>query len=144
MPTAVSPELFEQFREGIECWNRDELEQMADGYAEDAVLDVSAVFSDTAPMRGRAELLRYWSELRETWAGLRQDPIEAWDLGNDRYVVGIRMSGKGSLSGAEVDQRFAMLYVFDEDGKVASASLFSDVPAATSAAESSANQASGI
>jgi ketosteroid isomerase-like protein len=139
--TAVSPELFERFREGIECWNRDELDQMADMYAEDARFDVSAVFSDTAPMRGRRELIRYWTELRETWAGLRQDPIEAWALGDERYVVELRMSGKGSRSGAEVDQRFAMLYVFDETGKVASASLFPDVAAATSAAETSANQA---
>jgi ketosteroid isomerase-like protein len=129
--------MFERFREGLECWNRAEIERMTDMYAEDAVLDVSAVFPDTSPMRGQAELQPYWRELRETWDGIRQDPIEAFDLGSERYVVDVRWSGTGSRSGAEVDQRFAMLYEFDDAGKCASARLFPDVPAAISAAESS-------
>jgi len=141
MAQPVSPEILARFKEGFECWNRDEIEEMASMYAEDAVFDLSAVFADTAPVRGHEDMNRYWSELRETWAGIRQDPIEAFDRGSGQYAVDVRLSGKWSRSGIEVDQRFAMLYTFGEDGKVVSARLFPDVAAAFSAASSAAQPA---
>lgn len=84
---------------------------------------------------------RYWNELRETWEGVRVDPVEAFDLGDGRYVLDLRLWGKGRRSGVEVDQRFAMLYTFrPEDGRIIRAQLFPDVAGAISAAESSADR----
>jgi ketosteroid isomerase-like protein len=115
---------------------------MQEPYAEDAVFDVSAVFTDVAPMRGHQNMRRYWYELRETWGGLRLDPLEVFDVGDGRYVVDLRLWGKGRRSGVEVDQRFAFLYTLRlEDGKVIRAQLLPDVAAAISLAESSASQA---
>jgi ketosteroid isomerase-like protein len=131
--------MLDRFKERFECWNRDELDLMQDMYAEDAVFDVSAVFTDVAPMRGHQNMRRYWNELRETWDGVRIDPLEGFDVGDGRYVVGVRLWGKGQRSGAEVDQRFAFLYTLrPEDGKVIRAQLLRDVGAAISVAESSA------
>ena len=63
-------------KERFECWNRDELEPMLEMYSEDAVFDVSDVFTDVAPVRGHEDMLCYWRELRETWGGgLRSDPL---------------------------------------------------------------------
>ena len=115
---------------------------MQDMYAEDAVFDVSAVFTDVAPMRGHQNMRRYWGELWETWGGLRLDPLEVFDVGDGRYVVDVRLWGKGKRSGVEVDQRFAYLYTLRlEDEKVIRAQLLPDVAAAISLAESSASQA---
>ena len=114
---------------------------MEEMYAEDVVFDVSAVFTDVAPLRGKADTRRYWYELRETWAGLRLDPVEVLDVGDGRYMADLRLWGKGKRSGAEVEQRFGMLYtVRPEDGKVIRAQLLPDVAVALSAAESSAAQ----
>jgi ketosteroid isomerase-like protein len=136
MAQTVSPEVLDQFKDGLECWNRDELDLMQERYAEDAVFDVSAVFTDVAPMRGHRNMRRYWSELRETWAGIRIDPVEAFDLGDGRYVVDLRLWGKGQRSGVEIDQRFAMLYTFrPEDGKITRAQLLPDVATGISVAE---------
>jgi ketosteroid isomerase-like protein len=130
--------MLDQFKERFECWNRDELDLMQDMYAEDAVFDVSAVFTDVAPMRGHQNMRRYWNELRETWDGVRVDPIEGFDVGDGRFVVGVRLWGKGQRSGAEVDQRLAFLYALRPgDGKVLHAQLLPDVAAAISVAESS-------
>ena len=110
-------------------------------YAEDAVFDVSAVFTDVAPVRGHQNMRRYWDELWEVWGGLRLDPLEAFDVGNRRYVVDVRLWGKGKRSGVEVDQRFAFLYTLrPDDEKIIRAQLLPDVAAALSAAESSAPQ----
>ena len=110
---------------------------MQEPYAEDAVFDVSAVFTDVAPMRGRQDMLRYWHELQETWEGMRLDPLEVLDAGNGHYVVDMRLWGKGQRSGAQVDQRFALLYTVRPDGKVVYARLLPDVSTAISVAESS-------
>lgn len=114
---------------------------MEEMYAEDTVFDVSAVFTDVAPMRGKDNIRRYWHELRETWDGLRLDPVEVLDVGDERYVVGLRLWGKGKRSGAEVEQRLAFLYtVRPEDWKVIRARLLPDIAAAISVAESPASK----
>jgi ketosteroid isomerase-like protein len=105
-------------------------------YAEDAVFDVSAVFTDVAPVRGHQSIRRYWATLQETWEGIRVDPLEGFDVGEGRFVLDQRMWAKGQRSGIEVDQRFAMLYTFrPEDGKITHAQLLPDVATAISAAE---------
>src|SRR5436190_23817856 len=81
---------------------------MEEMYAEDALFDVSAVFTDVEPMRGKDNIRRYWHELRETWAGLRLDPVEVLDVGGGRYVADLRLWGKGKRSGVEVEQRFRL------------------------------------
>jgi ketosteroid isomerase-like protein len=114
---------------------------MEEMYADDAVFDVSAVFTDVAPMRGKDSIRRYWYELRETWDGLRLDPVEVLDVGDGRYVTDLRLWGKGKRSGAEVEQRLAMLYdIRSEDGKVIRVRMLRDVAVAISMAESSASQ----
>ena len=113
---------------------------MEEMYAEDALFDVSAVFTDVAPMRGKENIRSYWYELRETWAGLRLDPVEVLDVGDGRYVADLRLWGRGKRSGVEVEQRFAFLYTVRPDGKVIGVRLLPDLAAAISAAEASASQ----
>jgi ketosteroid isomerase-like protein len=114
---------------------------MLEMYAEDAVFDLSAVFTDAAPARGHENMRRYWMELRETWGGgMRLDPLELLQLDDGRFVLDVRLWGKGTRSGIEVNQRSAFLYDLGEDGKIIRARLFPDVATAISVAESSAPQ----
>jgi ketosteroid isomerase-like protein len=110
---------------------------MLEMYAEDAVFDMSAVFTDDAPARGHQNIVRYWMELRETWGGgMRLDPLDLFDLEDGRYVLDLRLWGKGTRSGVEVDQRFAFLYDLRPDGKIVRARLFPDVATAISGEDS--------
>ncbi len=64
----------------------------------------------------------------EIWGGLRLDPLVAFDVGGQRYVVEVRLWGKGKRSGVEVDQRFAFLYTLrQEDDKIIRAQVLPDV-----------------
>jgi ketosteroid isomerase-like protein len=131
-------EFLEQFDEHFDCWNRGELDQMLELYAEDAVFDVSEVFTDVSPMRGREEMRSYWGTLRETWTGIRLDPLEGFKLKDGRYVIDQRWWSKGTRSGVEIDQRIAVLYTIrPHDQKIEQAKLFPSVEAAVAAAESS-------
>jgi hypothetical protein len=90
MPRTVSPEVLQRFKQGYEWWNCGELDLMQDDYAEDAELDISAVFTDTEPFRGHGSMRRYWDAMRETWEGMRMDPLQVFDIGGGRFVVDLR------------------------------------------------------
>jgi ketosteroid isomerase-like protein len=131
MPETVSPEIFERFKEGFECWNDGDLDLMQDMYAEDGEYDMSAVFTDIPPFQGHEAMRRQWDATWETWEGIRMDPLEVFDMGRRRFVVEVRLWGKGRRSGAEVDQRFAFLYTLrDVDLKIIRCQLFPTVEAA--------------
>ena len=67
------------------------------------------------------------------------DPLEVFDIGHGRFVVDVRLWGKGKRSGVEVDQRFAFLYTVREgDNKVVRCQLFPTVQVATDFATASA------
>ena len=88
-------------------------------------VDLSAVFTDTQPVRGHESMRRYFDDLWEIWEGIRLDPLEVFDVGGGRFVVDVRWWGKGKRSGAEVDQRFAYLYTLREhDEKIVRCQLF--------------------
>jgi ketosteroid isomerase-like protein len=142
MPQTASPEVVERFKDGFECWNGGELDLMQDMYAEDGEVDVSVVFTDTRPFRGYESMRRYWDELWEAWEGIRMEPLEVFDVGGGRFVVDVRLWGKGKRSGAEVDQRFAYLYTLREaDLKIVRCQLFPTVQAAMEVATASASAA---
>ncbi len=112
---------------------------MLEIYDEDVVFDTSAVFPDEEPGRGHQALIRHWKRLEEAWGGgMQLDPIELLDVGDSRYVLHCRISGKGTRSGIEVDQRFAFLHTFGPHGKIVHSDLFPDADSAIAAAEASA------
>jgi hypothetical protein len=41
-------------------------------YAEDGEFDLSAVFTDTRPHRGREDMRHQWNEIWQTWEGVRK------------------------------------------------------------------------
>ena len=135
MPETASPEVLERFKEGWECWNNGDLDLMQELYAEDAELDMSGAFTGMPPFRGRESMRRQWEELFQTWDGMRMEPVEVYPVGGGRYVVDLRMWGRGRQSGVEVDQRLALVYtVRRDDLKVTRCQLFSTLDDALRAA----------
>jgi ketosteroid isomerase-like protein len=131
MPQPAPPEVAERFKQGVECWNDGVPDLMADLYAEDGELDMSAVFTGMPRFVGRESMRRQLEELWETWEGVRMDPLEVFDVGGGQFVVDVRWWGRGKRSGVEVDQRFAFLYTIRPgDDRVFSCRLFATVDAA--------------
>ena len=116
-------------RAGFEDWNDARIEALAERYAEDAEVDLSAVMADVGPVRGRLRLRYFWATLRENWVGLRVDVIDVFDVGDRRFVSDCRLL---SLEpGPEsVAQQLAHLFTFDADGKILRCQVVPDVEAA--------------
>jgi ketosteroid isomerase-like protein len=73
-----------------------------------------------------------WNAWLEAFDDLQVEPNEVTDLG-DRLLIGIRSVGRGTASGAQVDQNGFTLYTFRE-GLVASQEFFLDRETAERAA----------
>jgi ketosteroid isomerase-like protein len=143
MPQPASPEILARVKENFEWWNGGEPELMLGEYAEDGEIDLSAVFTDMPVFRGHEGIRRQVDQLWEAWEGVRMDSLEVFDAGPGRFVVDVRWWGKGKRSGAEVDQRIAMLYTLREsDNKIVRLQLFPTVQAAMDYANASAAQSS--
>jgi ketosteroid isomerase-like protein len=136
-PVRASEEVLAGFREGFECWNDGRIDEMAEMYREDAEFDTTAAFPGGSVYRGRADMKRFWSDSWEAWEGILIDPQEVLDVGDGRYVVGLRMWGKGRTSGIEVDQRLSALYTIGPDGRIERCKIFTDEAAAVAAARES-------
>jgi hypothetical protein len=140
MHQKAPPEVLAIVMENYEWWNGGEPELMLDSYVEEGELDLSAVFTDMAPMHGRESIRRRMDEFWEAWGGLTMESLEIHDVGGGCFVVDMRLSGKGKRSGVEIDQRFAWLYTLHPaDNKVVRAQLFPTVQAAMEFATTSAS-----
>ena len=142
MSQSASPEILARVQENFEWWNGGEPQLMLDEYAEDGELDLSAVFTDSPVLRGHEGMRRQLDEFWEVWEGVRMDALEVFYVGRGRFVVDVRLWGKGRRSGVEVDQRFAALYTLrDSDKKIARCQFFPTVEAAMDFATGSASAA---
>lgn len=65
-----------------------------------------------------------WSDVRNVFAGYRNDPEQLFDLG-DKVVSFICISGRGSRSGVDVEARIAHVFTF-RDGKILRVESFED------------------
>jgi ketosteroid isomerase-like protein len=140
VPAPASPEILARVAENYEWWNGGEPQLMLGEYTEDAELDISRVFADTPPLHGHEAMRRQITEWYEAWEGVRMDPVEVIELDGGRFVVEIRMWGKGRRSGAEVDQRFAFIYTVREpDNLIVRAQLFPNAQDAQDFASGSAD-----
>jgi ketosteroid isomerase-like protein len=139
VPQNVSPEIRARVKENFEWWNGGEPQLMLNEYAEDGELDLSAVFTDMPVIRGHEGMRRHLDEFWEAWEGVRMDALEVFSVSRDRFVVDVRLWGKGRRSGAEVDQRFACLYTLrDTDNKIVRCQFFPTVQDAMDFATASA------
>jgi len=144
VPDAASPEILARVQENFEWWNGGEPQLMVDEYAEDGELDLSAVFTDMAVIRGHEGLRRHLGEFWSAWEGVRLESLEVFAIDRLRFVVDVRLWGKGRRSGAEVDQRFASLYTVREaDNKIVRCQFFPNLEAAMEFAAASTPAAAG-
>jgi ketosteroid isomerase-like protein len=74
--------------------------------------------------RGHDGVRELWRDVRNVFGGYRNDPEELIDAG-DKVVAFICISGRGTLSGVEVEARIAHVFTFS-DGKILRVQSFED------------------
>jgi ketosteroid isomerase-like protein len=97
-----------------DVFNERSFAENADLLDPDIVWDMSRVqVPDGAALTGRLGLLEFLDAWRESFASERIDADEIVD-GGDQVLVTVRHSGRGKVSGIEVDQRYAMVWTLSD------------------------------
>jgi ketosteroid isomerase-like protein len=106
----------------------------------DTLISWTAEASDPIPpdlvgseFRGHEGFRRIWEIWLEAFDDLRIEPEEVSDLGGNRLLIAYRSVGRGTASGALVDQRGFTIYTFRR-GKVVRQEFFVDREQAEQAA----------
>jgi ketosteroid isomerase-like protein len=102
--------LFERFEEGG-------IEAAMEFFSEDFVAVIPAEMSAEPDVyEGHAGVRRYWGAFEGMIADVRYELIRLVPAG-DKVIAEIRLSGRGEISGIEVEQRAAVVHSF-RNGKV--------------------------
>jgi ketosteroid isomerase-like protein len=67
---------------------------------------------DTPAVKGKDAVRAYFVTILEPWEVVRREPEEMIDLGDDRVLALIHLTGRGKGSGIEVDNRGADLVTY--------------------------------
>jgi ketosteroid isomerase-like protein len=130
----MSSENVEIVRKATDAYRRGALEEGATWMDPEIVWDMSRLqVPDAAVYRGFDGLLKFFSLWQESWESLELEPLEFIEAG-DQVVTVIRQSGRGRLSGAEVEHRFAQLWTL-RDRKIVRMDMYPDREAALEAAD---------
>jgi ketosteroid isomerase-like protein len=88
--------------------------------------NASGVFPGVRPVsRGHAALREWVSDVTDTWSDMRAERVDYLDPGDDRVVVDILFTARGSASGVETSLRFCSVFWLI-DGKIARRQVFAD------------------
>jgi ketosteroid isomerase-like protein len=101
----------EVMREGIDAWNRDDLDGWLAIFAPEAEWHTTGRFADRGVYRGREALASYWAEFREDVEELSTSVSEIRAI-DDKVLVAATATGRGrrSKAGFEVPVWFVTTF----------------------------------
>lgn len=124
----------ELVRESYEAYRRGGFAESSKWMDPEIEWDMSNVpVPDAGVYRGHEGLAEFERAWGESWETLDLEPVEFVEVG-DQVVVMVQQSGKGKLSGVEVDQHFAQVWTL-RGGKLARMVMYPDRESAIEAAE---------
>jgi uncharacterized protein len=78
---------------------------------------IEGALDDAGEIHGREAMRRYAQDWRDTFDNLAFTPEELLDVGDDRVVAVLHLTGRAKLSGIETELRYAVVYTL-RDGKI--------------------------
>jgi ketosteroid isomerase-like protein len=129
----MSRENVEVLKALCDAGNRGDREAFLDGLDPAAEWHVTGVVLDQQRVyRGREAIWDYISTFAEEFAQFRVEPEDFFEIG-DTVVVVARLIGRGRVSGATVDLRFASVVTF-RDGRILRGENYAETEQALEAA----------
>jgi uncharacterized protein len=80
---------------------------------------------DVGEMHGKHAVRRYLQDWLDTFDNITSVPTEMLDVGDDRVVALIHVTGRARLSGIETELRYAIVYTF-RDGLIVRGREYAD------------------
>jgi len=124
----------ESIRRAVEAFNRGDADAFVALAQPDVEWEDAVFWSERSKVfRGRAALRDWFAQVQEPWESIQIAVEEILEAGDDRLVVGLGLTARGSGSGAETQQRAWQVNWFIE-GLTAKRRVFRDRDEALEAA----------
>ena len=114
----MSQENVELVRLAVDATNRRDLATLDAIWSEEGEFHSTFAASEGRVFRGRQGIRDYFDTLGDVFDDMRIEIEEITDVGEDRLVVELRVSGRGKGSGVNVEQRNGQVWTI-VDSKVA-------------------------
>ena len=114
----MSQENIELVRLSVDATNRRDLATLDAIWSEEGEFHSTFAASEGRVFRGRQGIRDYFDTLGDVFDDMRIEIEEITDVGEDRLVVELRVSGRGKGSGVNVEQRNGQVWTI-VDSKVA-------------------------
>ena len=118
--------LRKQLADGLDAFNRGDLDAATEGFAEDCRYQIQRDHPEARVCTGREEIRRYQQEWFDQISDIRFDVSEVlvrWPYG----LVSGRIHGRGAGSGVELNVDLAILYEVNDEIRAVSAEEFVDL-----------------
>jgi ketosteroid isomerase-like protein len=120
----MSQENVELVRALIEAVNRDDIDAAEALVAPDVVWEENPMFPGLREVyRGPAEVRAWWEEILEVVENIHLEVEKLTELGDDRIIGEVFVTGRGKGSDAPVEQRVWNVFSFAE-GKITTRQVF--------------------
>jgi ketosteroid isomerase-like protein len=106
----MAEEIVSVVREGLDRFNRGDLEGALEQFSPDVEWDTTGAVPDGQTYRGREEVLAYWRSIAERWNDFRIEADE-WIAADDVTVLMLgRLRGVGTESGVPIEHSWDQVW----------------------------------
>ena len=91
------------YLEGNRAWNEGDIERAYQALGDDVEYELASTWPQSRPLRGRAEVVEFFKDFRETFPDVQAGPVEFVELSEGRAIVGFPVVGTGRASGIRLE-----------------------------------------
>lgn len=122
------------FEQGNRAWNEGDFERAYQVLGDDFEYKLASTWPQARPLRGRAEVVKFFEDFRETFPDARSGPLEFVEVGERRVIVGFPVVGTGRASGVRIEMEVWQIWKLTEGGMPVRVNEYPDRGAALRAA----------
>jgi ketosteroid isomerase-like protein len=104
------------YEEGNRAWNEGDFERAYQALGDDFEYHLAPTWPQSRPLRGRAEVVKFFESFRETFPDARSGPLEFVEVTERRIIVGFPVAGTGRASGVRSEMEIWQVWELAQGG----------------------------
>ena len=104
------------YEEANRAWNEGDFERAYQVLGDDIEYELASTWPQSRPLRGRAEVVEFFEDFRETFPDVRAGPVDFVEVSDRRLIVGFPVVGTGRTSGIRIEMEVWQVWQLGEGG----------------------------
>jgi ketosteroid isomerase-like protein len=118
------------YQDANQAWNEGDFERAYQALGDDTEYELASTWPQSQPLRGRTEVVAFFTDFRETFPDVRTGPVDFVEISERRLIVGFPVIGTGRTSGVRIEMEVWQVWDLGESGIPAHVKEYPDRTAA--------------